>query len=193
MAHRVRYAMHAGGIGALRGDVEVDETYVGGKPRKGSGRISRPGRGTSKQPVMVLVERGGQARVRVIADVTGETLKGAIRETVHASARIISDEWAGYRGIGAEFKGGHATVNHSKGEYVRGDAYSNTAESFFALFKRGVVGAFHSVSKRHLWRYAGEFEFRWNSRHTNDYYRMAAAIAQAGGKRLQYKPPIGLL
>lgn len=192
MEHRIRYAMNQGGLTAtLQGDVEVDETYVGGKPRKG-GEKSKTGRGTKKQPVMLAVERDGKARTRVIADVTGATLKSAIREWVDRDARIITDEWAGYRGIERDFpRHGHLTVNHSRGEYVCGDACTNTAESFFALLKRGVMGTFHSVSKQHLNLYADEFEFRWNHRKVSDHDRMIAAIGQVGGKRLTYRTLAG--
>lgn len=188
MAHRVRYAMNSGGLAApLKGDVEVDETYVGGKPRKGSTKKLMRGRGTKKQPVVALVERNGMVRTRVVPNVSGATLRMVILESVYRDSRIITDEWSGYRGVGRHFTGGHETVTHSAGEYVRGDAYTNTAESFFALLKRGIVGAFHSVSKKHLWRYADEFEFRWNHRKISDHERMLAAIAQSGGKRLPYK------
>ena len=188
MAHRVRYAMNAGGLTSpLSGDVEVDETSVGGKPRKGSKVEPKRGRGTRKQPVMAMVERNGRAKTRVVADVSGKTLKKVIREGVHRSARILTDEWGGYYGVGKDFEGGHETVTHSEHEYARGDVHTNTAESFFALLKRGIVGAFHHVSKKHLWRYADEFEFRWNHRKVNDHDRTVAALAQSGGKILTYR------
>ena len=193
MAHRIRYAMNAGGLAApLKGDVEVDETYIGGKPRKGSRQPSRPGRGTKKQPVMALVERNGEARAHVVPDVSGATLQRLIRESVDRQARILTDEWSGYYGIGMSFVGGHETIKHGAGEYVCGDVYTNTAESFFALLKRGMVGVFHSVSKRHLWRYADEFTFRWNYRKVGDHERMLIALANVGGKRLTYRPAVGL-
>jgi hypothetical protein len=100
----------------------------------------------------------------------------------------MTDEWTSYRGIGAEFDGGHEVVAHSSGEYVRGDAYTNTAESFFALLKRGVVGSFHHVSKQHLDRYLDEFSFRWDHRGTTDAERTEVAIKQTSGRRLTYKP-----
>jgi len=180
MAHRIRLAMQEEPMaGMLGGTVEVDETYVGGR-----GKI--PGRGTTKTPVVALVERGGKIRSHAVADVTGNTLKDAIRDVVHSSARIVTDEWAAYRGIGKEFDGGHETVNHGRKEYARGDVYTNTAESYFALLKRGLHGAFHWVSKRHLGRYCDEFAFRWNHRHATDGERTEAAIRGADGKRLTY-------
>lgn len=187
MLHRIRFAMADSVVGPLGGEVEVDETYVGGKPRyKG---VSKRGRGTKKQCVLAMVERGGRVKTRPIANVTGKTLKDAIREDVHASARIITDENSAYTGIGAEFAGGHQTVCHSAREYVRGDVHSNTIEGFFSIVKRGINGIYHAVSKEHLHRYMAEFEFRYNNRNLEDGERTSAAIKAAEGKRLMYQTP----
>ncbi len=115
------------------------------------------------------------------------TLKGAIKEMVHKDSTIMTDEWASYKGIGKEFLGGHKTVNHNDGEFVRGDASTNTVESYFALLKRGVQGAFHHVSKRQLHRYCDEFSFRWNHRKIDDGARTAYIIQGVGGKVLTYQ------
>ena len=88
------------------------------------------------------------------------------------------------------FKGGHETVNHAKGEYVRGDVSTNEAESFFALLKRGITGSFHSVSKEHLHRYCSEFSYRWNERKVSDAERTVKALALIPGGRLMYKDPV---
>ncbi len=185
MTHRIRHAMDENpAIGKLYGTVEVDETYVGGKPRyKGK---SKKGRGTHKTPVMVLVERNGRARTKVVKNVKGKTLKSAILENVDRSSKIMTDEFRSYNGIGKHFNGGHEVVNHGAKEYVRGDAYTNTSESFFALLKRGIVGAFHHVSKQHLHRYCNEFAFRWNNRKISDGERMIIVIRMINGKRLMY-------
>jgi hypothetical protein len=106
-----------------------------------------------------------------------------------SSTRLITDELQAYKSIGKQFCGGHNVVNHSRKEYVRGDVYTNTAESFFALIKRGVYGTFHAVSKKHLHRYISEFSFRWNTRHANDGERITKAIKSAEGKRLTYYQP----
>lgn len=98
-------------------------------------------------------------------------------------------QWRSYRGLGKEFEGGHEVVDHGALEYARGDAYTNTAESFFALLKRGVYGTFHSVSKKHLHRYMAEFGFRWNTRKMNDGARVTRAIRSGEGKRLMYREP----
>jgi len=177
----------------LQGVVEVDETYVGGKPRKGkkdvNGNpiISKRGRGTKKTPVVALVERDGRIRTRVMEHVNGFNLKATIRESVNRKAAIQTDESNLYTGIGRDFDGGHQTVNHSQGEYARGDVNTNTVESFFALLKRGVHGTFHHISKTHLHRYCDEFSFRWNERKVNDGQRTVDAIRGAEGKRLIYK------
>lgn len=147
------------------------------------------GRGTDKPPVVALVERGGRVRAHVVADVSGKTLKRAIRENVRRTARLYTDELSSYRGIGREFAGGHHTVRHSTREYARGDVHVNTAESFFALLKRGLIGTFHAVSRRHLHRYVNEFAFRWNHRKADDGARTVAAIRGAEGKRLLYRHP----
>ena len=191
MCHRIREAMKREPLaGLLRGQVEVDETYIGGKPRPKAGEPkAKPGRGTKKTPVVALVERGGRVRVRKIEHVDAATLKRAIRDNVHRDSMILTDEWPAYRGIGKEFRWGHYTVNHSAGEYARGGAYTNTAESFFSLLKRGIVGSFHHVSVEHLDRYCDEFGFRWDTRGLNDSDRTAIALKQAKGKRLTYRQP----
>ena len=191
LLQRIRFAMADSApamLGANGGDVEVDETYIGGKPRyKG---VSKRGRGTKKSPVLALVERGGSVRTRPIANVTGKTLKAVIRENVHQSARVITDENSAYTGIGPEFAGGHETVRHSAREYVRGDVHSNTVEGFFSIVKLGLHGIYHAVSKEHLHRYLAEFEFRYNNRELEDGERTQKAIQAADGKRLIYKQVI---
>jgi transposase-like protein len=193
LAHRIRHAMTkeplAGLLGSDGGTVEVDETYVGGKPRKG-GKKSHRGRGTRKTPVVGLVERDGRARAHVVADVTGRTLKATVRKHVDPNARVMTDEMPSYFGLGNEFAGGHYVVRHSVGEYVRGEAGTNQVESYFALLKRGVIGSFHHVSAKHLDRYCNEFSFRWDLRKVTDSERTIAAIKAGEGKRLMYREPI---
>ncbi|GMV25497.1 MAG: hypothetical protein AMXMBFR58_15280 [Phycisphaerae bacterium] len=202
MCHRIRYCMTQEPLaGMLKGVVEADEAWVGGKPRKLAGpskedrRVARmAGRKlphTTKTPVQVLVVRGGNAVTRVVTDVTEVNLQGAIRDLVHPSSEINTDEHRSYIGIGRYFEGGHKSVCHSDYEYFRHSdgAGINTAESYFSLLKRGVYGVFHNVSKRHLGRYLWEFDYRWNHRKTDDRARTIAAIKGADGKRLSYKRP----
>lgn len=179
----------------LKGTVEVDETYVGGKERRRQGRPGGiKGRGSKKKvAVIAMVERDGRAYSMPIESATGENLKAAMREAVDKTSRIMTDQWRGYTGVGREFSGGHETINHLIGQYARGDNFeinTNTVESYFALLKRGVHGTFHHVSKKHMHRYCDEFSFRWSNRKTTDGQRASAAIKQAEGKRLTYKRPL---
>jgi transposase-like protein len=200
LCHRIRHAMSQDPLkGLLSGEVIADETYVGGKPRKGDKRMKEDGkhivgRGTPKVPVLALVERGGRARAWPIARVSAKNLKGAIREHVAPSATIMTDEFVSYHGIGKHFEGGHHTVNHGRGEYVRKHGNitvsTNECEAYFSLLKRGVMGSFHHVSRQHLHRYCNEFSYRWNERKTSDEVRTAKAIALCGGARLMYQDPI---
>jgi transposase-like protein len=188
LMNRIRFAMAPDATSTkLTGTVECDETYIGGKPRFRG--VGKRGRGTSKTPVFAAVERNGQIRRRVIADVTSETLKDAIREEVDIKARIITDDYPAYKGIGPEYAGGHDSVCHSTREYVRGDVHTNTAESSFALVKRGITGIYHNVSREYLHRYLWQFDFLWNNRCMNDGERTVAAIQGSEGKRLMYREP----
>lgn len=202
LAHRIRFAMADEPSSAFLGDVEVDETYVGGKPRKLSKRAkeklveegreiprAKPGRGTKKIPVVAVVERGGRVVASPVANVTGDVLKGAIRTYADKTARIHTDELVLYKGIGSEFDGGHHTTTHREDEYVRYGpdgvvAHTNTVEGFFSLLKRGITGVYHSVSPRHLHRYVDAAAWRYTARREDDGQRMAILIRACEGKRL---------
>ncbi len=195
MMHRIRYALRdpvfADKLGGDGGVVEVDETYVGGKPRPEAGAEKpKRGRGTKKTPVVTLVERGGRARSKMITGADAKTLKTAIRDSVDRSARIMTDEWPSYRGLDAEFAG-HETVNHSAGEYARGDAHVNSAEGYFALLKRGIMGIYHHIGTQYLDQYLAEFDFRYSYRSTTDGARTVAGLRKVDGKRLMLRRPVG--
>jgi transposase-like protein len=191
LTHRIREAMRKGPMAPmLKGTVEVDETYVGGKPRKGSSQNRKRGRGTTKQPVLVLVERDGNLWAKPIENTTAKTLKNEIAVHVAKEAVMMTDELHSYWGLDKTFAG-HETVTHGAGEYSRKTkgglvVHTNTGESFFALLKRGHYGIFHQLSKKHLHRYCNEFSFRWDHRKVSDGERMVAAIKGATGKRLMY-------
>lgn len=191
MAHRIRYAMqHMDFSMPLSGTVEADETYFGGAAEnmhKADRERRIHGRGgMDKTPVFTLVQRGGEVRSQVMRPVTETTLRKALRDQVEPEATIMTDTFSGYRRVGEDFAS-HQTVNHQAGEYVRGDAYTNTAEGFFSQLKRSIDGTHHHVSERHLWRYLAEFDFRYNTRKAKDGERMAQAIQQSTGKRLMYR------
>jgi len=156
----------------LHGIVEMDETYIGGKPRKGSGQIHKRGRGTSKTPVVGMVERGGHVKAKVIYshELTNRKLSALVRENVNLKdTRLVTDEYTGYIGMSRIIK--HDVVNH-KVWYVEGDKHTNTIEGFWALLKRGIVGQYHKVSIKHLHQYIDEFCYRYNNREHADLFAM---------------------
>lgn len=195
MMHRLRWAMADDHTTPpkMTGIVEADETYIGGKPRyrKVPGSDSKPnkrGRGTRKQPVAAVIQRGGTVRTRIIPVVNGMNLKAMVRDNVDRSTRVMTDMESGYVGLAPGFAS-HETVNHGLREYARGDVTTNTIESFFARVKRGIVGTYHNVSKEHLHRYLAQFEFAHNTRGMNDGERIVHLIRKADGKRLRYSEP----
>ena|SRR3990167_4494876 len=188
MAHRIRYVMRPPrGTDKLSQTVEVDETYVGGKP-------SHKAKTTTKQrktPVVAMVQRGGPARATTTKSLSTPALLSTIQRHVGMNALLMTDEWKAYGGLDRVYEG-RESVTHSKGEYVRGNVHTNTVESFFALLKRGIMGSYHHVSRKHLPRYCDEFAFRWSHRGISDAERTATALQQMAGKRLPYKKIIGL-
>ena len=190
MAMRLRYAMMNGGPMAdlLQGTVEADETYIGARDKRGTKR-GRPGSDSHKTPVVAIVERGtGKVRAMPMPRVTGNNLRAMLNAHVSTSATIMTDEFSSYLPAAASFKN-HITVNHGKGEYVRGDAHTNTVEGFFSLLKRGINGIYHHVSRGHLARYCDEFAFRYEHRKVSDGQRTKMLVARAEGKRLTYQQP----
>jgi transposase-like protein len=188
MLHRIRLAMQGEEGGMLCGEVEVDETFIGGKARnmhKSKRDAKITGRGPKdKEIVFGMVERGGNARVAHVATRGGEELQAHIRECVEAGAAIFSDELASYEGLGDDYR--HDIINHAV-EYVNGNTHTNTIENFWALLKRGLHGTYISVEPFHLFRYIDEQAFRYNNRRDmNDGDRFRAAMGQIVGKRLTY-------
>jgi transposase-like protein len=190
LAHRIREAM-AGDDSPLGGPdmvVEADETYVGGKARNRAFRAPAP-----KKAVVALVTRDGMARSFHVANVNAKTLRPLIVTNVDRASHLMTDESAVYTRVGREFNG-HSVVNHSAKEYVTtgGFKHSNTAENFFSIFKRGVIGTYHHMSEAHLARYCREFDFRYNTRKISDAERTELAVKGARGKRLMYRQPSSL-
>jgi len=189
LMNRIRFAMSPDYTEPrLDGIVECDETYIGGKPRKIAGKGYGPAR--KKTPVFVAVERDGNIRRRVMPHVTGDNIKAAMCQIIAPTAAIQTDESNVYCGSSKFFRGGHETVCHSAYEYARGEVTTNTAESSFALVKRGIYGVYHNVSREYLYRYIWQFDFMWNGRKLNDGERTVLAIKSAEGKRLMYKAPL---
>src|SRR6266849_7625340 len=191
MAHRIREAMKRPPLsGKLKGIVEADEVYIGGRPRAyEKGKVGRPGPTSKQTPVVSLVERSGDVRSGHMERVTADTVRPLLREHIEQSARLMTDDYNPYRGMGREFAS-HESVNHSANEYVRGEAHTQTVEGYFSLLKRGINGTFHHVSRKHLGRYLHEFDFRYNARKISDGERTERAIRGAEGRRLMYRAPI---
>jgi transposase-like protein len=186
--HRLREAC-GGKLDKLRGMIEIDEMYIGGKEsNKHEHKKLKTGRGTvGKTAVIGMRERGGRTVAMPLQSTDANTLQTVIHKSVELGSMLFTDEHAGYVGLDNQFFG-HATVNHSAGEYARGNANTNGIESVWAVMKRGVYGVYHQVSKKHLSRYVDEFTFRLNDgdvkRHTLE--RLDSFVTAVVGKRLTY-------
>jgi transposase-like protein len=147
----------------LSGEVEMDETYVGGKDRAGRGRTGRPGKSSQKVPVFGMVERGGRVKATVVFDASAPSLRAAVGTRVLPEAMIFTDEWKSYGPIGREYRA-HYRVRHSANIYVEGDVHTNTIEGFFGVLKNGIRGVYHAVSRDYLQSYLDEYAWRYNHR-----------------------------
>jgi len=165
MGHAIRQMMAQDGEThpVLNGIVELDEKFMGGKPRYQKGVRHIRGKGTNKQCVFVAVQRQGSVRSMPVESDKTSILGPLVEQYVHKEAHLMSDQNPAYLSIGKAYAS-HQTVNHSNNEYVRGDVHNNTAESFNSLLERARIGVFHYMSKGHLPKYLNEVGFRWNHR-----------------------------
>lgn len=192
MSHRIREAMRTVGfepMGGAGGIVEADETYFGDKElvtkrtKKGKSGLS------GKRSIVALVERGGQARTFHVDRADKVTVTKIVNDNLGREARLMTDESRLY-GDAKAVVASHETVNHARGEYVRGDVNTNTVEGYFSIFKRGMKGIYQHCSEKHLHRYLSEYDFRYNNRialGVNDLARTDAALKGIVGKRLTYQ------
>jgi transposase-like protein len=192
MLHRIRYAMRTGTFMKLSGQVEVDESFIGGKARnmhkaKRAKKITGTG-GKDKTVVMGMVERGGEVRAFVVDNRKKYELQKQVREHVEAGSAIFTDELKSYDGLESEFD--HAVINHAV-EYVNGNVHTNTMENFWSLLKRDLHGTYVSVGPFHLARYIDEQAFRYNKRHTTDADRFVQLCDMVSGKRLTWNTLTG--
>jgi transposase-like protein len=188
LAHRIREAMRSGELaqfGQGGGAVEVDETYIGvlkGAPIKvGFGH---------KMKVISLVDRDtGRIQSYTFDQMITTYVEPIVKANIAKEARLITDQALLYRRLGKQFAS-HEWVNHSAGEYVRGDVFTNTVEGSFSIFKRGMKGVYQHCGEQHLHRYLAEFDFRYSNRTklgVTDPMRFNAALKGIVGKRLTYR------
>ena len=189
LLHRLREACGAD-LSMLRGIVEVDEIYIGGKEsnRHESKKLHLGSGGVGKTPVVAMRERGGKTRAMKMSEVNRENVQTAIVQNVEKGSTINTDEYSVYQGI-ANSGYLHKTVNHTAKEYVRNTVTTNSVESVFAVMRRGMHGVYHHASKKHIGRYMNEFTFRLNEgnveRHTID--RLDSFVSAVAGRRITYK------
>lgn len=194
MLHRIRLAMENGSIEKLSGNVEVDETFIGGKAKnmhKSKREKVVQGRGSvGKTAVFGALKRKGRVLAKVIERTDRDTLHNEVKEKVETGANLFTDEWLSYRGLDSNYI--HQVINHSI-EYVKDNVHTNGIENFWALLKRTLKGTYVSVEPFHLSRYLAEQTFRFNERKGNDKERFLNVLKAISGKRLTYNELIGNL
>ncbi len=187
MDHRIRFALGIPSTSKLSGEVEVDETFIGGKARnmhldKRERRITGTG-GKDKTAVMGILERGGKVRVKVVPNRRKKALQSEVKAHVAAGSALYSDALKSYDGLSQEYA--HQVIDHAE-KYVDGRVHTNGLENFWSLLKRGIGGTYVSVEPFHLFRYLDEQAYRYNNRALSDAERFSAAVAGIVGKRVTF-------
>lgn len=172
----------------LNGVVEIDETFVGGKNKnRHADKKVKYSQGRSfkdKTPVLGMLQRGGKLIAKVIPDTSKKSISPVIFKSIHLDSTLYTDEWHGYNLVKKFYR--HDFVDHGRKQYANGDVYTNTIEGFWAILKRGIIGIYHSTSRKHLQLYVDEFVFRYNTRKCMESERFNVFL-QNMGHRLTYK------
>ena len=190
--HRIRLALTSGSFEKLTGEIEADETFIGGKARnmhvgKRQRRITGTG-GKDKTAVMGIMERGGKVRTVVIANRKKKALQAQVKKHVEAGSALYTDALLSYEGLAGDYA--HQVVDHAV-QYVDGRVHTNGLENFWSLLKRGIAGTYVSVEPFHLFRYLDEQAYRFNNRKMNDAERFDMAVKGIVGKRLTFADVTG--
>lgn len=191
LMHRIRLAMQTGTFEKLNGQVEADETFIGGKARfmhrNRRERVITGTGGAGKVAVMGLLERHGEVRVKVVADRRKATLQAEVKENVESGSELFTDALKSYAGLNEYV---HQVIDHAE-KYVDGQIHTNGLENFWSLLKRCIKGTYVSVEPFHLFRYLDEQSFRFNNRKVTDQLRFLAVSRLIVGRRLTYKQLTG--
>jgi transposase-like protein len=187
MMHRIRLALQTGSF-KLSGEVEADETYIGGKARNNLRTGKRRHGSSGKSIVVGMLERGGRVKAKVIEHADKPTLFNSLKEHVQEGSTLFTDEWSGYGNAKQAFA--HKVINHSEA-YVNGNVHTNNIENYWSLLKRTIKGTYVSVEPFHLFRYLDEQAFRFNLRKATDQSRFINAVHTVGGRRVTYLQLIG--
>jgi transposase-like protein len=189
MLQRIRNCYDIENNHTLENKVESDETFVGGaeKNKHANKRTEgTQGRSTkTKSAVHGMVERGGKLVAKTVKTTSSIYLTPSMIKHIKQGSTLYTDEWVGYKGVDGLYE--HLFVNHSAGEYVKNDAYTNTVEGFWSLLKRGIDGIYHFVSKKHLQKYIDEYVFRYNTRTSSEVERFEYLLKNLSNKYLPYK------
>lgn len=190
LLHRIRAMFKETAPNMLKGIVEADETYVGGKNRNRHAHKKIPhseGRASiDKTPVVGLVERGGKVLTFVVPNTEAEIIQPIMQEHCDKDCVLITDAYRSYRGLEKDFT--HVTVKHTEGNYKTDNHFhTNNIENYWSIFKRGIIGIYHFVSPKHLHRYCEEFGYRYNNRKESGVDKFTQAVKRCSNIRLPYE------
>ena len=188
MLHRIRKALRQDFFNMIETTAEIDETFIGGKEKnKPTGKRTKKNQGRSTKtriPIVgILTRRNKEVRAIRVDNTSKEQLHAFILGNIFPDTKIMTDEWTGYKGLDKMYK--HSVVKHKNEEYVRGECHTNGIEGFWSLLKRGIIGVYHQMSKKHIEKYVDEFVFRYNTIRLSDCNRFYKALGQVN-VRLRY-------